>query len=252
MNIINNKVRRFGSLDRLSAFSFEGKIKFVVNEKAGTRNFGEQIASRLIHSQTTKDLAREALNNTDGDYSFLVKSLLNSPSSYQDGNYSRLKIELNYHELNLLQKFLNLKENICSNDVNTYGRIRLNNKLYCGEAYEKKHKRQSSVSKWVFRNNEFYGIIQKFVQYKDKNLFLAKKFTGKIKFVDFYTFSRTYKQIFEENNFDKYFPIFNKCEDDESNMIVCLNDSLISTCVMTNLADSNKIMVTQLIGFEHD
>jgi hypothetical protein len=31
-----------------------------------------------------------------------------------------------------------------------------------------------------------------------------------------------------------------------------LNDSLISTWVMTNLADSNKIMVTQLIGFEHD
>jgi hypothetical protein len=87
-----------------------------------------------------------------------------------------------------------------------------------------------------FRNNEFYGIIQKFVQYKDKNLLIAKKFTGKIKLVDFYTFSRTYKQIFEENNFDKYFPIFNKCEDDESNMIVCLNHLSINHLSLNHLS----------------
>jgi hypothetical protein len=42
----------------LSCFSFEGKIKSVVNEKAGTRNFGEQIAKKFIYSQRSNEMAR--------------------------------------------------------------------------------------------------------------------------------------------------------------------------------------------------
>ena len=63
-----------------------------------------------------------------------------------------------------------------------------------------------SSDKEVSNNDLFssdHSDVFKFVKYKDKNFFIAKKFIGKIKLVDFYKFSRTYKQILEENNFDK-------------------------------------------------
>ena len=74
-------------MDRLSCFPFEGKIKHVLHEKAGTINFGEQIAKRLVHYQNSRDLARQDLNNTDTLYRSILKNLLNEPNSLNDGNY---------------------------------------------------------------------------------------------------------------------------------------------------------------------
>ena len=200
-----------------------------------------------MNSQATRDLARDELTNTNGDFTFLLKSLLNIPSSYEDGNYSILKNKLNDEEIILLKAFLNLNENVSIADLNTYGRLRLNHKLFYAEDYDKKHKRQSSVSNWSYNNYEHYGIIKKFVQYKDKSLF-----TGKVKLSDFYKFSQVYEKIFEANDFDKYFPVFKDFRDDEANIVICFSNALLSTCVMTHLADTNKMIVTSTIGYEHD
>jgi hypothetical protein len=66
-----------------------------LHEKAGTRNFGEQIANRLVHYQNSRDLAREDYNNCDTLYSSLLKNLLNEPNSLNDGNYSSINSTLN-------------------------------------------------------------------------------------------------------------------------------------------------------------
>jgi hypothetical protein len=48
------QVKRFGALDKIGYHASHLKGKAVVNEKAGTRNFGEQIANRLIYSKKLK------------------------------------------------------------------------------------------------------------------------------------------------------------------------------------------------------
>ena len=55
-----------------------------------------------------------------------------------------------------------------------------------------------------------------------------------------------------KNNLDKYFTVFSNLGNDNSNLIACFSNSIISTCIMTKLNDSEKIFVTDLIGFEHD
>ena len=247
-----SKVKRFGSLDRLSAFPFEGKIKHVVNDKAGTRNFGEQIANRLIHFQTSKDLARDELKNQNGDYSYILQILLNEPCSYQDGNYSFLNSLINNFELNCIVKFLKLKGSPQLADFKVFCRKKLNNNLFYADAYDRKHKRQSSVCKWRYANEECYGIIHKFVEYEETSVFIASKFSNKQYIHEYYKFSDAYQNILNINTFGDYFPLFDSFTFDEKNLVISTCDTLLSTCVATHLDNSNLIMVTPVIGFEHD
>jgi hypothetical protein len=115
-----------------------------------------------------------------------------------------------------------------------------------------RHKRQSSVCKWIFKKEENYGIVKKFVNHNDKECFIAQKFIGKKKLTDYYKFSDAYKAIFESNHLDKYFNVFCLPADDNSNIIACSSNSIISTCVVTQLDDTNDLLVTNVIGFEHD
>lgn len=250
---INYKVRRFGSLDRLSCFPFEGKIKHVLHEKAGTRNFGEQIANRLVHYQNSRDLAREDYNNCDTLYSSLLKNFLNEPNSLNDGNYSSINSTLNYFEIQLIIRFLNIEvEDFTHADLKIFGRIRQNNQVFYADVYDKNHKRQSCVCKWLNKNEECYGIIHKFVKYKANSVFIASKFQRKTEIFEIRRFSNAYKTILQINNFKKYFPVFEKYNYDDINVVVCGSDTILATCILTNIEDSNFMVVTPVIGFEHD
>jgi hypothetical protein len=90
------------------------------------------------------------------------------------------------------------------------------------------------------------------VNHNDKECFIAQKFIGKKKLTDYYKFSDAYKAIFESNHLDKYFNVFCLPADDNSNIIACSSNSIISTCVVTQLDDTNDLLVTNVIGFEHD
>ncbi len=105
LNLLHFKVKRFGALDRLSCFSFEGKIKAVVNEKAGTRNFGEQIANRLIYSQNSREMARIELQSSNHDYNIFIRNLLNENHSFEDGTYSPKDSLLTEFELTRFNNF---------------------------------------------------------------------------------------------------------------------------------------------------
>jgi hypothetical protein len=106
-------------------------------------------------------------------------------------------------------------------------------------------KRQSSVCKWNAGKEENYGIIEKFIKYQEKEMFIAQKFIGKRKLTDYYKFSDSYKAIFDSNDLDKYFTV-------SINIIACSSNSILSTCVKTKLNDSNDVFVTAVIGFEHN
>ena len=178
---------------------------------------------------------------------------MNQPGSFEDGCYSTLNNPLSSFELNIVVKFLKLQNTPHSNsEFKIFGRIRYNNQLFYAQTYDHKHKRQSSVCKWKFENMDYYGIIQKFVLYKGIEMIIASKFVDKKKLIDLYDFSAPYKSIFQLNDLDKYYPVFGRFENDENNLVVCLSSSLVSTCVMVKLKDSDNIMVTPIIGFEHD
>ena len=207
----------------------------------------------MLNAQSSKDLARDNFDSFNGDYTYLLKILLNEPSLHTDGNFSTINSPLNQHELLLIEKFFKLTETPNMDDFQIFGRIRLKNNLYYADALNKsKFKRQSSVCKWKFNNHEFYGIIHKFVKFKEKNIFIASKFRGKTDVADFYEFSDSYKTIFKLNNFGNYFCIFNEFKYDVNNLIICTSDSIVSTCVVTYLYDTKQQMVSPLIGFEHD
>ena len=184
-----------------------------------------------------------------------MKSLLNQPSSFDDGYYSSINNFLNKNELNVVIEFLKLnnndKERLIS-ELKIFGRFRQNHELFYAKVYDSLHKRQSSVCKWKTNQIVHYGIIEKFVKYQDKEIFIANEFIGKRKLTEIYAFSDTYKTIFEVNNLDKYFTVFSNLGNENSNLIACFSNSIISTCIMTKLNDSEKIFVTDLIGFEHD
>jgi hypothetical protein len=125
--------------------------------------------------------------------------------------------------------------------------------VYYSELFESRHKRQSSVCKWQDKNGLSFGIIHKFIVYNDQNFFIASKFKSNVKITDFkQIFSENYNKIFELNNIAKYFPVFEKYQYNDINTVVCKIESIVSTCVMSNVNDSDYSIVTPLIGFEHD
>lgn len=226
-----------------------------MKQKSGTRNFGSQIANRLINQQTSCDLARDGLNSTDGDFTFILRNLLNQPFSFEDGHYSYSNKCLNSSEVNAVIKYLKLNNNEANSvlkESKIFGRFRHNHELFYARVYDSLHKRQSSVCKWNAGKEENYGIIEKFIKYQDKEMFIAQKFIGKRKLTDYYKFSDSYKAIFDSNDLDKYFTVFSYPENDDTNIIACSSNSILSTCVITKLNDSNDVFVTAVIGFEHD
>jgi len=195
------------------------------------------------------------LKSPDADYCYVLKSLLNQPSSFEDGFYSPFQNHLSCNELNAVIKFLKLENNkqeLSLNELKIFGRFRSNHELFFANVYDSLHIRQSSVCLWKYEDQDNYGIIEKFVNYKDKDMFIARKFIGKKKLIDYYKFSDTYKSIFELNDLDKYFTVFSRPGNDTCELIACSSSSIISTCVLTKLNDSGDVLVTNVIGYEHD
>ena len=205
----------------------------------------------MIHSQNLRDLARNEFQSTHNDYNFFLRSLLNNSHSFDDGNYTPIHCSLNDNEQQLVIRYLDLQQ-FQPAECKIYGRVRQQNQIYFASVHDEKHKRQSSVCKWLSENEESYGIIHKFVKYNDFNLFIASKFGNKLEIYNIHDFSDPFKQILQINNFGKYFPIFKKFQYAESNTIVCRTERILSTCVMTNVSHTNFILVTPIIGFEHD
>jgi hypothetical protein len=108
----------------LSCFLFAGKIKSVVNEKAGTRNFREQIANRLIYSQRSKEMARIEQQSSNHDYNSFIRSLLNENHSFEDGSYSPKDSLLSAFETNLILGFLDLTTLSKLENYKIFGRCR--------------------------------------------------------------------------------------------------------------------------------
>ncbi len=63
--------------------------------------------------------------------------------------------------------------------VKTFEYSNFSNNFNNTSVHDEKHKRQSSVCKWLSENEDSYGIIHKFVKYNDFNLFIASKFGNK-------------------------------------------------------------------------
>ena len=80
-------------------------------------------------------------------------------------------------------------------------------------------------------------------------MFIARKFIGKKKLIDYYKFSDTYKSIFDLNDLDKYFTVFSRPGNDTCELIACSSSSIISTCVLTKLNISGDVLVTNVIGY---
>jgi len=200
-------------------------------------------------------LARLELEGANNDYNSFLRSLLNEHHSFEDGNYSPINNVLSEFECKLIVGFLGLEDRKNLSNYKVFGRIRNKNQIFYSDVYDNKHKIQSSVCKWeipTLNNKIAYGIIHKFIKYKDYNLFIASNFTGNIKITDLNLFDEKYKTIFEFNNISKYFPGFHKYQYGETNKVVGMTDNILATCVMTNLSDSDYSIVTPLIGFEHD
>jgi hypothetical protein len=68
-------------------------------------------------------------------------------------------------------------------------------------------KRQSSVCKWNAGKEENYEIIEKFIKYQGKEMFIAQKFIGKRKLTVYYKFADSYKAFFDSNDLDKNFTV---------------------------------------------
>ncbi len=143
-------------------------------------------------------------------------------------------------------------ENFNSLECKIFGRIRQNNQVFYSEIYDQNHKRQSSICKWLNEGQECYGLVHKFVQYKENNMFIASKFKRKLEIFEIIDFSDTYKSILQGNDFSKYFPVFEKFKYEETNVILCMSKNLSATCVLTNIEKTNYAIVTPVIGFEHD
>ena len=61
-----------------------------------------------------------------------------------------------------------------------------------------------------------------------------------------------HKSILQLYNFQKYFPVFDKYNYADINVVIFGSETILATCILTNIADRNFIIVTPVIGFEHD
>ena len=97
--------------------------------------------------------------------------MLNEPNSLNDGNYSSINSTLNDFEIQLIIRFLNIEvEDFTHADLKIFGRIRKNNQVFYADVYDKNHKRQSCVCKWL---NKMKNAMALFTNLKNIKLVVS-------------------------------------------------------------------------------
>ena len=233
-----DQVKRFGPLNKLSCFPFEGVFKICSTLFHGTRNIFYQIAFNLnVHSFILHNFGSDQINSIECNELKVFLSKLNSheKKSSQTGMTNSTSItvdELPFHERNLLSIFNNDDLNIETFTSVWFKGMQLN-------IFNSKYKCQNfSVSYSSVNHNLKFGFIVHL--YKINNFFYAaiQKLKKSKSFTENISLEERLNEFFLicelENDFEliSFNQIINKCV-----LIENKNEYFVSVCNELNEHD---------------